>query len=158
MNNFKNFQAKHNLKIISFNNPKVIIPQINSKNNTDACFYSSNFILVTSKKIQLPKYDEYVSNLHIKPNDIIVYTLLFTRNDIQSVQLTGRDETKSLRDLSALRASEGCLSGPLVPPEGAKRPTASRLVSDPECNNQIIKTPDDQHIVIRFYDEYYKIY
>ena len=134
MNNFKNFQAKHNLKIISFNNPKVITGHVNNKNNTDVCFYSSNFILVTSKKIQLPKYDEYVSNLHIKPNDIIVYTLLFTHNDIQSVQLTCRDGTNSLGGLS------------------------TRSASDPECNNEIIKTPDDQHIVIRFYEEYYKIY
>ncbi len=155
MNNFKNFQAKHNLKIISFNNPKNIPCDTNI--NRKLSFYSSNFILVTSKKINLPKYDEYVSNLHIKPNDIIVYTLLFVDDNIQYTQVTPMSKQsgnlhEKLLDFSTSRGeSKNHSYIHFLDPDGD-----NNLQSD--THQSLIKTPDDQHIVIRFFEDYYKIY
>ena len=131
MNNFKNFQAKHNLKLISFNNPKVV--------HTGTEFYTSNFITTTENTLTLPTYNEYLSKLNIKSGDILVYTILFT--PLRNAECTGSDTVQ------VIHSGIGVVGG---------RDTVD--MSHNNIQESCIKTPTDQHIIIRFYDTYYKVY
>ena len=79
MNDFRNFQASHNLKLITINNPKII-----DKNTIN--FFNSNIIIVQSPIIKLPSYNEFNTKLNIKVDDILVYTLIFDKTDTVKIQ------------------------------------------------------------------------
>ena len=128
MNNFKNFQAKQNLKIVSFNNPKIL--QSTGSDSLESVFFTSNFIIPTNKRITLPTYDQYMSRLNIKPNDIIVYTILFTKQSGPCVQVCSASYNVSdILDHETFGLSQ-CLE----------------------------KTINSQCVVVKFFDTYYKIY